>query len=58
MQKVTINTNNFDRIEYLVSNDINSLDCYVTKAEDRNGNKGALLFIPTSKPDGLIWTLR
>jgi len=36
MQEVTISTGNFDLIESV----------YITKAKDREGNTGVLIFIP------------
>lgn len=46
MQEVTINTDNFDYIEFINYYSIINYDGYVTKSEDRNNNKGILVFIP------------
>lgn len=47
MKEITINTENFDLIDYMSIKFLHGDFGYVTKAKDRDGNNGILLFIPT-----------
>ena len=46
MKERTINTGNFNLIEYINGWILNGKQSYITKAKDREDNNGILLFIP------------
>lgn len=58
MKNVTINTDNFDLINYINAYSIHGNFGYVTKAKDRNGNNGILLFIPSNNENEIIESLK